>query len=157
MTQAQKIDLLYRKAKGESVSMTASEKNELRKYKVTGREDDLFVTKKNIGDYVRAVDNGSHQTFLDYCNNERKADRRRKGSSESEIAWSDNTNSLAMILVGWFTWGICLYWIFKGAMSVGVAAILGAVIAFVISKFARGKAGVLVFILPIVLTVLFAR
>ena len=86
MNRARKVDLLYRRAKGQSMNATQAEVQELARYKVRSGENQRLATKTNIESYVRAVDSGSCKvSFEDYCWNNGKADRRRKGGSEEAI------------------------------------------------------------------------
>lgn len=157
MNKTQKINLLYQKAKGQSLNITSEEKNELRKYKIDAGSDALHVTKANIGAYVNAVDNdGCRLSFYDWCMNNNKADRRRKGGSKEELASFNRSQSAGVIFVGWLTWGLAIYWMFHGALSVGKCAVAGAIVALVIFKCARKWAGFTLILLPIILTVIFA-
>ena len=56
MDKARKIDILYKRAKGQPTNATKAELSELRKYKVDRDEDDTITTRANIKAYVEAVD-----------------------------------------------------------------------------------------------------
>ena len=92
MNQARKTDLLYKKAKGQPVNMSDEERRELRRYKVE-TDDGYFTTRANISAYVKAVDQGYHLSFYDWCMSNKKADKRRKGSSAKELAADDRQGS----------------------------------------------------------------
>lgn len=56
MTKTKKIDVLYKIAHGQPVSLTPEEQRELRKYKVDSG-DGNYATRSNVTGYVNAVDN----------------------------------------------------------------------------------------------------
>ena len=87
--------------------------------------------------------------------NNKKADKRRKGSSEKSMASNNTANSMGMIFIGWLTWGIATYWLFHGNLEVTSCAILGIIVSFLISRFGRKNAPFTLFILPIVLAAVF--
>ncbi|MCM1506456.1 MAG: hypothetical protein NC177_04895 [Ruminococcus flavefaciens] len=157
MNKTRKIEILHKMAKGESYNATSAEIAELKKYKVSRGEDSFCATKKNISDYITDVDNGCRISFYDWCRNHKRADRRRKGSSEKDISASNRSDSMSFMFVGWLTWGIAVYWIANGAVSVGACAIAGAVIAFVLSRCARRTSIMTMLILPIILASYFGR
>lgn len=155
MNKARKVDLLYKKAKGQNMNASAEEVHEMKKYKVDCGENSFYATKANISQYVTAVDNGYRLSFYDWCMNNKKADRRRKGSSEEDIAGFNREQSAAAIFIGWLIWGIAIYWMLHGAMSVGACAIAGAIVSVILLKCSRKNAAFTVFLLPIILAVLF--
>lgn len=155
LNKARKTELLFQKAKGQRINATPTEMIELRKYKIDADESSFYATKSNISAYITAVDNGCRISFYDWCMNNKKADRRRKGSSEKDISNFNKTKSMSFMFIGWLTWGIALYWMSHGSISVGVCAIAGAVISFILSKFARKTAGLTLLLLPIILAVYF--
>lgn len=157
MNKTRKIEILHKMAKGEPHNATPAEISELRKYKVGRGEDSFCATKKNISDYITAVDNGCRISFYDWCMNNKRADRRRKGSSEKDIAASNKSDSMSFMFVGWLTWGIAIYWMAHGAVSVGACAIAGAIISFILSRVARRTSVITMLILPIVLASYFGR
>ena len=110
MTKSKKIELLYRIAKGTSVSISADEKKELRKYKVdAGGEYPYYTTKKNITAYVTAVDKGSTRLpFRDWCLNNGYADRRRWASDKASIQKRSLQNVLSCGVKGSIFWTICI-------------------------------------------------
>lgn len=155
MTKTKKIELLYKKAKGLSIAASPEEIKELRKYKVEIGEGNFYTTKSNISNYITAVDKGTKISFYDWCMNNKKADRRRKGSSEKEMEWNNKQNNFATIFFGWFTWGVALYWMFQEVLSVGLCALLGAIISVFLFKRSRKNSFVTVFILPLLIASLF--
>lgn len=154
MTKTRKVELLHKKAHGQEFNVTPDEKRELSRYKVDSDES-YYATKKNISDYITAVDNGSREDFYDWCKNHNKADRRRKGGSEKEMEQTNKAQKKSVMLIGWLSWGIALYWIFNGAIPAGTCAIIGAIVSVVIYKFSRKNAAFTVWILPIILAVIF--
>ena len=156
MTKTRKITLLYNKAHGAGMDATAEEKRELKKYQVSSA-DGNYATKANITEYVNAVDNGYYLSFYDWCQNNLKADRRRRGSSTQEMAANNRDMSIGVVLIGWLTWGMAVYWLFKGSLSVGKSAVAGAVISVILAHMNRRMAGFTLFLLPIILTVVFGR
>lgn len=157
MNKARKVDLLYKKAKGQNMDAMPEEKRELKKYHVEFGESSLYATKANISQYVTDVDNGFHRSFYDWCIDNRKADRRRRRSSEADIAGHERDQGIASIFMGWLTWGIAIYWIFHGSLEVGACAVMGAVVSICLFKFARGYVGLTVWILPLALAVIFGH
>lgn len=156
MNKARKVDLLYKIAHRQSVNITAAEQKELRKYKVY--EDDAnYATKSNLSSYVNEVDKGYRLSFYDWCQNNYKADRRRKGSSQREMAANNRDNSISAMLLGWLVWGMAIYWMFKGALSVGACAIAGAIVAAILLHLNRRMAGFTLFLLPIIIAVIFGK
>ena len=83
-----------------------------------------------------------------------KGDRRRKSGSKEAIASRNSERSGGAVFIGWLFWGLALYWLNHGSLSVGVCAVAGAVISFVLSKCFRKYMGFTVILLPIILTVL---
>lgn len=156
MNNARKITLLYQKAHGQGMNATLEEQRELKKYKVTA-DDGYYATKKNISDYVRAVDSGYYLSFYDWCQNNHKADRRRKGSSEREMASANREQGIGVMMFGWLIWGIAIYWIFHGSLTVGACAIAGAVISVILLRINRRLAGFTLILLPAILVVVFGR
>ena len=155
MKKARKVELLYKKAKGISINMSLEETMELRKYKVETKEGDFYTTKSNIKNYIEAVDNGTRLSFYDWCMNNNKADRRRKGASVEEMKHSSKELGLATMFFGWLTWGMAIYWIFQENLSVGVCAIFGAVISVILCKSSRRNAVLTVFVLPLLIAAIF--
>lgn len=150
MTNTRKEQLLYQKAHGQGMNASPAEQRELRKYKVD-TDDGNYATKANIRAYIKAVDGGYPLSFYDYCRNNRKGDRRRKGHSEEEMASSNREQTIAVMMMGWLVWGVALYWIFRGSQSVGSCAIMGAIISAVLQRVSRKWAGVTCFLLPCVI------
>lgn len=158
MTKTRKVELLYKKARGQKMNATPEELRELKKYKVDFNEVELYVKKANISAYVSAVDNnGFRRSFYDFCRDNRVADRRRKGSSEEDIAGYDKDQGIGLIFLGWLTWGIAVYWMFHGALSVGTCAIMGIIISLCLFRFSRKWVAWTVFILPLVLAAIFGH
>ena len=155
MTKAQKIDLLYKKAHGQALKVDGEYLRELSKYRVDINESPYYATKSNIKAYVEAVDNGCFQTFSDWCQDNLRADRRRKGSSRADMAAHNKNEKLGIAWMGWLIWGIAIYWLLNGAVSVGVCALLGIAAALLTFKlFGRRMVMISQFLLPIVLAVL---
>lgn len=157
MTKDRKIEILYRKAKGQPIHASDKELLELQRYKVTAGYDADIATRKNIANYVSAVDNGCRISFYDWCANNLQGDRRRKSGRAEEIASANKTQSAATVFVGWLIWGMALYWMFDESVSVGACAILGAIVSFVLQRVSRRLAGFTVIILPIIIAVLCAQ
>lgn len=127
MTKSKKVDLLYKKAHGQSLDLSKEEAKELRKYKVDYNEDKAISTKVNLGAYVAAVDKGARSSFYDWCLNHNKADRRRKGCSEEGIKEFNREQSIGVAFMGWLVWGMAIYWTSNGAVSVGESMMAGVV------------------------------
>lgn len=155
MTKSRKIDILYKKAKGQRYDATPAELRELYPYKVDVREGDFYTTKANITNYVTAVDNGYRYSFYDWCMENRRADKRRKGSNEVAMAARDNEKKGSAVFIGWLTWGMAIYWIFEEQMLVGACAVIGAIISFTVMRTTRKNAGFLVIVLPLILLCVF--
>lgn len=153
MTNTRKEQLLYQKAHGQGINASPEEKRDLRKYKVD-TDDGNYATKANIRAYIKAVDSGYHLSFYDYCCNNRKGDRRRKGSSEKEMASHNREQTIAAMMVGWLVWGVALYWAFGQRQSVGSCAIMGAIISAVLQRLGRKWAMFTCFVLPCVIAVI---
>jgi len=133
-----------------------AEQKELRKYKVD-TDDGKWATKANIRDYIKAVDGGCHLSFYDWAMNNHRADRRRRGSSEKEMASHNRDQTIAVMLVGWLVWGIALYWTFGQRQSVGSCAIMGAIIAAVLQRVSRKWVMFTCFLLPCIIAVIAGR
>lgn len=158
MTKKQKEEILYRMAKGEQYYATKEELQMLSRYRVERDGSDAgYATRQNISGYIQAVDNGSGLSFYDWCMNNLKGDRRRKSGSEQAIARSNREQGMGAMFFGWLIWGIALYWMFDETLSVGVCAVLGAIVAYVLLRVARRMAGFTLMILPIILAVIFGR
>ena len=154
MDKATKVNILYKIAMGQSVILSPKEKRELSKYKVNHVGKPL-TTKGNISQYVSAVDRGYNKRFYDWCLDNNKGDRRTKGGSESSIKAFNSGQNIAVMFVGWLVWGLAIYWIFNGSISVGGCAIIGAIVSGVIFRRNREAAGFTCFLLPIILAVIF--
>ena len=156
MTKNRKIELLYKKAKGKRLDATKMELQEINHYRVGFGEGDFYTTKNNIRDYVNAVDKlGCKISFYDWCMNNNRADRRRKGGSEQAVANSNSEANMAVMLLGWVTWGMAIYWMFQEMLSVGICAVLGAIISRFLYKRSRVNAMGTVILLPIFIAVFF--
>lgn len=155
MTKSRKAELLYRKAKGVRMNATSEELKELHKYKVDANEDEFYTTKSNINSYITAVDNGTRISFYDWCMNNKKADRRRRGSSEEKMGRENRTGELSAMFLGWLTWGLAIYWIFGENLSVSFCAIAGMAVSALLYRCARAKAIWTIFLFPIVLMAIF--
>lgn len=156
MNTARKVQLLYQKAHGQGMNASPEELRELKKYKVTAGDGNL-ATKKNIQDYTKAVDGGYPLSFYDWCQNNLRADRRRKGSSEREMASNNREATIGTMLFGWLTWGLAIYWVAGQTLSVGASAIAGAVLSAVLYHLNRRLAGFTLFLLPIIIMVVAGR
>lgn len=149
MTLARKEQLLYQKAHGQGMDASPAEQRELRKYKVDAG-DGAWATKSNLRAYIKAVDGGYHLSFYDYCQNNHKGDRRRKGHSEKEMASDNREKSIGVILIGWLTWGVAIYWVTGQALPVGMCAIAGAIVSVILYRLNRGLAGFTLIFLPLI-------
>ena len=127
MTKARKVDILYRMAKG--------------------RETDASLE----------VDSGYYLSFYDWCANNLQGDRRRKGGKAEEIAAANKQQSTAALFMGWLVWGIAIYWMLHGSVSVGACAVAGAIVAYILQKCFRRAAMFTLVILPIAIAVICAR
>lgn len=152
MKKDRKIDLLYRKAKGQGWNHASqAEIQELRKYKVDA-DDGYYATKANISAYVSDVDRGRwNHSFYDWCRENKKADRRRTGSGEAEMAQFNNAQNKSVIFIGGFIWGIALYWLMGESASVVGCLVMGALIALGLFKISRKRVAFTVVGLPIIL------
>lgn len=150
MNKSRKISLLYQKAHGKGTNATSEEQRELRKYRVCA-DDGNYATKANIGAYVNAVDNGCRLSFYDWCMNNHKMDRRRRGSSESEMAADNRDRSISVMMFGWLLWGMAIYWTFHGTLKVGTCAVAGAVLSAVLLHLNRRWAGFTIILLPLII------
>lgn len=157
MNKTRKVELLYKKAKNKYVDASPEELKELNKYKINVNEIDFVTTKKNIQDYVSAVDNGCNISFYDWCMNNNRADRRRKGSSEQELQRFNQEQNATTMFIGWLTWGLAIYWIFHGALPAGACAIMGAITSYIIFRRSRLNAAFTIVLLPVILAVIFGR
>ncbi len=156
MNKTRKIELLYQRAHGQGGNISSEELKELRQYKVSS-SDGNYATKANIREYVGAVDGGYRLSFYDWCQNNLKADRRRKGSSEREMAQDNRMQGIGAILLGWLEWGIAIYWMFHGAIPVNSCAVAGAIISIILLRLNRRWAGFTLFLLPIILAAIFNK
>lgn len=155
MTNARKVDLLYRKAKGQNLNANPKEMAELSHYKVDFGEGDFYSTRANIRDYVAAVDRqGCGISFYDWCMNEGRADQRRRGSSKKAMAASQRGFGGGLMFVGAITWGMALYYILGKAVGVIPCMVVGAVVSFVIGRMSRRFSLFNVFLLPIIILAL---
>ncbi len=109
MNRTQKVNTLYSIAKGNKVSLSLSERMELSKYRIDrGGESSFYLTKKNLSDYVKAVDEyGEKLSFLDWCMNNGLADRRFKGSDQNSMAKANMRYVISCGIKGFIPWGIC--------------------------------------------------
>ena len=157
MTKTRKIELLYKKAKGMSLEATKKELQEISHYRVDFNEGSFYSTKSNMKDYVNAVDNeGCKVSFYDWCMNNNRADRRRKGGSAKAVAQRNNEAKMATVFIGWVTWGLAIYWMCQEILSVGICAIFGAIISrFLYTRNRENIMGTLVFI-PVFIAVFFS-
>lgn len=156
MNRTRKVDLLHKVAHGQGFQGSAEEKRELKKYKVTSG-DGRYATKANLSAYISEVNSGYRLSFYDWAMNNCKADRRRKGSSEAEMAQFNRDQGISVVLMGWLIWGIAIYWMFHGSLGVGACAVAGAVVALILFKIARNAAGFTQILLPCILAVIFFK
>lgn len=155
MTKARKVELLYRKAKGQDWSASPEEAKELRRYRVDANEDSFISTKTNIAAYVTAVDNGCRLAFYDWCMENKKADRRRKNSDQESMTRFNSDQNKAAVFIGWLMWGIAIYWILQGTVPAAGCAVIGAVIALLLFRIARKQAAFTLILLPLILAAYF--
>lgn len=156
MTITRKVDLLYQKAHGQGMNASPAEQRELHKYKVNPDEGNL-ATKANIRAYIQAVDSGCHRSFYDWCIDNRKGDRRRKGHSAAEMASNDRERTIASMLIGWLLWGVAIYWAAGQALPVGTCAIAGAILSAVLYRLNRNLVGFTLIILPAIVAYIATR
>lgn len=154
MDKGTKVNILYKIAMGQPVSLSPAEKKELNKYKVNHVGKPL-TTKANISQYITAVDRGYYKGFYDWCLDNNKGDRRTKGGSVESIKSFNRGQNAGVVFIGWLTWGLAIYWIFKGSLSVGGCAIAGAIVSVVIFRLKREAAGFTCILLPVILAVIF--
>lgn len=155
LNKTRKIQLLYQKAHGKQFDASPKELQELKKYRIS-KDDIKYATKRNITDYVDAVDNGScHLPFLDWCWNNYRADKRRKGSSEEEMANTNTWDGIASVALGWLIWGVAFYWMFQERVPANACGVLGAVVSIIITRVNRRRGIFLLFGLPIILSTIF--
>jgi hypothetical protein len=154
MTKENKVDILYKMAMGQSVSLTASERKELSKYDVrtTGKP---YTTKGNIRQYISDADKGYKKSFYDWCVDNGKGDRRLKGGQKEAIRNDDKQETFVWAFMGWLFWGVAFYWILGGQAPAGVCAVLGAIASVVIFKMNRASSLETCFILPLLITCVF--
>ena len=112
-------------------------------------------TKKNIGEYVTAVDNGSRLSFYDWCINNGKADRRRKGSSKEEIKNLNKSNTIAIILGGSIPWAMAISAMTGGSLSGGECLVTAAIISAILYNVGRKSIFFTLVILPAILATIF--
>lgn len=154
MDKSSKINVLYKIAMGESVSLSTAEKIELSRYKV-GYVGKPLTTKGNIGQYITDVDKGYRKSFYDWCLDNNMGDRRTKSGSSSAIKSFNREQNIGVMLVGWLVWGLAIYWILNERISAGGCAIIGALVSVVVFRLKREAAGFTCFLLPIILAVIF--
>ena len=155
MNTNEKVGILYKKVRGENLSF--QEKSAVSKYNVS-REDGAFLaTKKNLRDYIKAVDSGAtRKNFYTWCIDNGRADARRKGGKASDIKEFRKEQGLGAFLMGFLVWGIAVYWILGGRASVGASAIVGGIISFVLYKINRKITFFTCLVLPIMLAAYFS-
>jgi len=155
MTHTRKVDLLYRRAKGQGSDITPAEAVELRRYRVDFNEGDFYATKANISAYVKAVDNqGCHISFYDWCMNNNLADRRRSGSSKKDMKKAQHNFSFGMMFLGFITWGAAAFTVLGDILPGAACLIIGALLALVLGRASRRSYLLTNFLLPIVVIVL---
>lgn len=155
MTHSRKVELLYNRAKGRASNASPAEQAELRRYHVDFGEGDFYATKSNISAYVTAVDKqGCRISFYDWCMNNNRADRRRKGSSKEDMKKSNRNFSFGLMFVGFITWGFAVMSVLGGMLAPGACFIVGAVISVVIGRASRQASLFTTFMLPIIIGVL---
>ena len=153
MTKTEKVNLLYRKAKGESLSR--SQESELKKYKVSCGESSRIVTMNNIKGYVNAVDSGYKLAFNDWCWSNGKGDRRRKNSSAKDLKNEDRSTDLSAVLgVGWLFWAMGLYWFSGGTINVGTSCVISVFLVVILRRLSRNLASFTCIVLPILLIII---
>lgn len=176
MTKEQRVEFLYREARGElnHADLSFREWRELNKYFVSKNLDQRYVTKQNIRDYVDFVDelwaregHAYFAGFSDWCRKNLRADRRRRGGSAQAMAEeiareraeakakekADNKKTNAFIIyafLGGILWGVLAYILSAGKLHPLVGIAIGIAIAFVIYKMVdRSKSGFTRFIILI--------
>ena len=154
MDKGTKVNILYKISMGQSVNLSSIEKKELSKYKVSHVGKPL-TTKRNISEYISAVDKGYYKSFFDWCMDNHKGDRRTKKGSAEYIKGYESGQNIGIMCFGWWTWGIAIYWLFQEAFSVGQCAIVGAIVSVIIYRLNREIAGFTCIFLPIILLSIF--
>lgn len=138
MKQSRKVDLLHKIAHGQAINATPEEKKELKKYRISSYDAE-YATKSNISAYVTAMDNRKvyASSFRDWCQNNGRGDRRRKGHSEKAIRAKNMSLIITAVFLGWFCWGATLYIILGTILSPYLCIILGGIISMPLLKFSR--------------------
>ena len=155
MTHNRKVELLYNRAKGRTSNATPSELAELRRYHVDFGEGDFYSTKSNISAYVSAVDKQNCRiSFYDWCMNNNRADRRRRGGSKEDMKKSNRNFSFGLMFVGFITWGFAVMSVLGGVLPAGACFIVSALISVAIGKASRQASVFTTFMLPIIIGVL---
>ena len=155
MDKTTKVNILYKIARGEFVNLSPAEKRELDKYRVSGAGT-TFATKININAYVSAVDKqGYRKSLYNWCIENEKGDRRTKAGRAESLRSFKRNQGMASALLGCLLWGVALYWIFGGALSVGACAIMGSIVAFILNKANRETTGFSCLLLPCILAAIF--
>ena len=154
MNISQKVDILYRIARDESVS--SSERKEVKKYKVDSYCGTFLATKKNLRAYVKDVDEGkTHANFYSWCSNNGLADARRKGGSKKEMkSWAKSQGS-ASTIIGGVAWACAIMQLTNNDTDIAMPFIVGCIISFIINSIARDRAFLFNVILPIFIASIF--
>lgn len=149
MNKTRKSEILYNRAKGRFITVTASEETELKKYKVDFGEGDFYSTKANINGYITAVDKGYRKSFYDWCMDNGKADRRQRGTSKKELKQGDNQASFGVSIFGGVLWG-CVINLLSDAGG-AASVFLGVILTIILYKSSRKMAAFTVILLPLIL------
>jgi hypothetical protein len=152
MSKTKEKDILYRIAKGKSVT---PQERESVKHLIKDFGDGSKVTRAGINQYYDAATSGrTHLSYNDFTSNRLIGDRRKRGGRASDIRSENAEGTMAAVLMGWFVWGLAIYWLSGGSASVKSSAVIGAIIAVVLYFVARRWTPFTEFLLPIILTVI---
>lgn len=153
MTKKQKVDLLYKRALGEVKSFSPNATKELSKYKVYEYNDRYrsIVKKANLEEYVTAVDNGECKiSYLDWCRNNGKADRRYRNSSKENIMAENKVQMVGMFLIGAIFWGILLSYL---SIASWASIVIGGIISVMMYRINRDNLWFTCIVLPLLIAV----
>lgn len=152
MSKTSEKDILYRIAKGKSV--TAQERESV-KHLIKDFGDGSKVTRAGINKYYDAVTSGrTHVSYNDFASNRLMGDRRKRGGRVSDIKNDNRQGTLAALFMGWLLWGMAIYWIGGRSASVGSSAVIGAIISVVLFFVARRLTPFTEFVLPIIVAII---
>ncbi len=156
MTKDQKVDILYRMAKGKPVS--AAEKRAVAKYNRGGfghLGDSDQVTKANIKKYVTAIDNKkTHVGYEAFSLNRGLGDSRRNSGKKDMVYGKHVGYAIGAALLGVVCWTESLIYITGGGLERKTCMIVGAIVAVITCIYNRRLAVVTCVFLPLFLAFL---